>query len=76
MIYEPLISGLSIQPYPQCHRPHSSSGCVHGSHRTPAVKFNIITLHVVEAGVVVQTSDRIDGTTESCQGYAPPDERI
>lgn len=73
MINQSLLTGFPIQSYPQCHRPHSSSGCVHRSHGTPAVTFNVITLNIVEAGVVIQTSNSIDRTTKSCQGYTPPD---
>lgn len=64
---------LSLQFYPQCHGSNSSPGGVHRRHGTPAVTFNVITLHVVETGVVVQTSNSIYRTTKGCQGYPPPE---
>lgn len=66
-------SSICFSPYPQCHRSHPSSGCVHWGHGTPAVTVNVISLHVVEAGIVIQTADSVDGTTKSCQGYTSPD---
>lgn len=58
--------------YPQRHRSHAPSGCVHRSHGAPGVAFDVVTLHIVEAGVVIQPSDGVDGTAESSQSDSPP----
>lgn len=59
--------------HPQSHRSNPSSGRVHRSHGAPAVVFNVVTFYVVEAGVVIETSDGVYGTTERRQCYSPPE---
>lgn len=74
-IISALFIGFCHQSYPQRHRSHSSSGSVHRSHSAPAVTFDVVTLHVVEAGVVIQTSNGVNRTTKCCQGYTPPEKQ-
>lgn len=70
----PVAAGLfALRSYPERHGSHSSSGCVHRSHGAPGVTFNVVTLHVVKTGVVIQAPDRVDRTTQSSQSYSPPE---
>lgn len=62
--------------YPNCHRSNAPSGCVHRSNGAPAVAFDVVTLHVVEAGVVIQTANGVYGPTECGESYTPPGKQI
>lgn len=64
---------FALQSYPECHGSHSTSGGVHWSDGAPGVTFNVVTLHVVKAGVVIQAPDSVDRTTQSSQSYSPPE---
>lgn len=64
---------FAVRSYPERHGSHSTSGCVHRGDGAPGVAFNVVTLHVVKAGVVIQAPDSIDRTTQCSESYSPPE---
>lgn len=64
---------FAVLSYPERHGSHSTSGCVHWGHGAPGVAFNVVTLHVIKARVVIQAPDSVDRTTQSSESYSSPE---
>lgn len=50
----------------------ASPGSVHGGHGAPAIRVDVVALHVTEARVVIQAPNGINGATQGRQGDASP----
>lgn len=53
---------------------HAAPGSVHGGHGAPAIRVDVVALHVAEARVVIQPPDGVNGAAQGRQGDASPRE--